>query len=58
MLYYREFVNYGDSTGGGADFHLLTNSGLQSVGIPLPQVTNDFYGNIRPGTTSSVGAAN
>jgi hypothetical protein len=50
------FVNYGDATGAGADFHLGSGSGLVSKGIVLPQVTNDFYGNSR-GATYSVGAA-
>ena len=50
------FVNYGDATGAGADFHLGSGSGLVSAGIVLPQVTNDFYGNSR-GATYSVGAA-
>ena len=50
------FVNYGDATGAGADFHLGSGSGLVSTGIVLPQVTNDFYGNSR-GATYSVGAA-
>jgi hypothetical protein len=51
------FVAYGDSTGGGADFHLGSGSGLIGAGITLPQVTNDFYGNSRPATGYSVGAA-
>jgi hypothetical protein len=50
------FVNYGDSTGGGADFHLRSNSALKSAGVPLSQVTNDFYGNSRQGSGYSVGA--
>jgi len=51
------FVNYGDSTGAGADFHLQASSGLEGAGITLPQVTDDFYGNIRPAAGYSVGAA-
>ncbi len=51
------FVNYGDSTGAGADFHLQSSSGLKGAGITLPQVTNDFYGTSRPTTGYSVGAA-
>jgi hypothetical protein len=51
------FVNYGDSTGAGADFHLQSGSGLIGTGITLPQVTNDFYGNSRPAVGYSVGAA-
>ena len=50
------FVNYGDSTGGGADFHLRSNSALKSAGVPLSQVTNDFYGNSRQESGYSVGA--
>ena len=51
------FVNYGDATAAGADFHLQPTSGLVGVGISLPLVTNDFYGSIRPATGYSVGAA-
>jgi Right handed beta helix region/Protein of unknown function (DUF1565) len=51
------FVNYGDSTGAGADFHLQQNSSLKGAGVTLPQVTNDFYGNTRGTTAYSVGAA-
>ncbi len=51
------FVNYGDATGAGADFHLASGSGLLGAGIVLPQVTNDFYGNSRGTTGYSVGAA-
>jgi hypothetical protein len=51
------FVNYGDSTGAGADFHLQPNSPLKGAAIALPQVTNDFYGNSRGTTAYSVGAA-
>jgi len=51
------FVNYGDSTGAGADFHLQANSPLKSAGVTLPQVTDDFYGNSRGTTAYSVGAA-
>jgi hypothetical protein len=51
------FVAYGDSTGGGADFHLGSGSGLIGAGITLPQVTNDYYGDSRPATGYSVGAA-
>jgi hypothetical protein len=50
------FVNYGDSTGGGADFHLQSGSPLEGVGIILPQVTNDYYGTSRGTTAYSVGA--
>jgi hypothetical protein len=51
------FVNYGDATGAGADFHLASGSSLLSAGIVLPQVSNDFYGNSRGTTAYSVGAA-
>jgi hypothetical protein len=51
------FVNYGDATAAGADFHLQATSGLVGVGIVLPQVLNDFYGTLRPATGYSVGAA-
>jgi hypothetical protein len=51
------FVNYGDATGGGADFHLSSGSGLLGAGIVLPQVTNDYYGNSRGTTSFSVGSA-
>jgi hypothetical protein len=51
------FVNNGDSTGAGADLHLQPDSGLKGAGVPLPQVTDDFYGNVRGTTENSVGAA-
>jgi hypothetical protein len=51
------FVNYGDSTGARADLHLQSNSGLKGAGVPLPQVADDFYGNVRGTTGYSVGAA-
>jgi Right handed beta helix region len=51
------FVNNGDSTAAGADLHLQPNSGLKGAGVPLPQVTDDFYGNARGTTVYSVGAA-
>ena len=50
------FVNYGDSTGGGADFHLQAGSPLLGAGVILPQVTNDYYGTSRGTTAYSVGA--
>jgi hypothetical protein len=50
------FVKYGDATAAGADFHLQSTSKLIGAGVPLPLVTNDFYGNSR-GATNSVGAA-
>jgi hypothetical protein len=51
------FVNYGDATGAGADFHLQPASGLKSAGVTLPTVTDDFYGTSRVGSAYSVGAA-
>jgi hypothetical protein len=51
------FVSYGDSTGGGADLHLRSDSGLKGAGVPLPHVSNDYYGNSRGTTAYSVGAA-
>jgi hypothetical protein len=51
------FVNYGDATAAGADSRLQPTSGLIGAGVVLPQVTNDFYGNLRPATGYSVGAA-
>jgi len=50
------FVNYGDSTGAGADFHLQSSSSLKGAGVTLPQITNDFYGNSRT-SGYSIGAA-
>jgi Right handed beta helix region/Protein of unknown function (DUF1565) len=52
-----KFVNYGDSTGAGADFHLQPSSGLRSAGVTIPTVTDDFYGTSRVGAAYSVGAA-
>jgi len=51
------FVNYGDATGAGADFHLQPASGLKGAGVTLPTVTDDFYGTSRVGSAYSVGAA-
>jgi Right handed beta helix region len=51
------FANYGDSTGAGADFHLLPRSPLRSAGVPLPQITSDYYGTNRTGSSYSVGAS-
>jgi len=50
-------ANRGDATAAGADFHLQPTSGLIGAGVVLPQVTNDFYDNLRPATGYSVGAA-
>jgi len=51
------FVNYGDSTSAGADFHLQPSSGLKGAGVTIPTVTDDFYGTSRVGSAYSVGAA-
>jgi len=51
------FVNYGDSTAAGADFHLQAGSALKGAGITLRQVTNDFYGTSRGTSGYSIGAA-
>jgi hypothetical protein len=51
------FVNYGDATGAGADFHLQATSRLVGAGVVLPQVTDDFYGSRRGATGYSVGSA-
>jgi Right handed beta helix region len=51
------FVNFGDPTGAGADYHLKSASPLKGTGITLPQVTNDFYGVSRPAGAYSIGAA-
>ena len=51
------FVNYGDSTAAGADFHLQPGSPLKGAGVTLPQVTNDYYGNSRGTSGYSIGAA-
>ena len=51
------FVNYGDSTAAGADFHLQPGSPLKGAGVTLPQVTNDYYGTSRGTSGYSIGAA-
>jgi hypothetical protein len=51
------FVNYGDSTGAGADFHLQAGSPLKGAGTTLTAVVNDYYGTIRVGAAYSIGAA-
>jgi hypothetical protein len=51
------FVNYGDSTGGGGDFHLQSGSPLKGTGTTISTVTNDYYGTSRVGSAYSVGAA-
>ena len=51
------FVNYGDATGAGADFHLQAGSPLKGAGTTLTAVVNDFYGTSRVGAAYSIGAA-
>jgi hypothetical protein len=51
------FVNYGDSTGGGGDFHLQSGSPLKGTGTTISTVTNDYYGTSRVGSAYSIGAA-
>jgi hypothetical protein len=51
------FVNYGDSTGAGGDFHLQSGSPLKGAGTTISTVTNDYYGTSRVGAAYSVGAA-
>jgi hypothetical protein len=51
------FVNYGDATAAGADFHLQPGSPLKAAGITLPEVTNDYYGSSRGASGYSIGAA-
>jgi hypothetical protein len=51
------FVNYGDATGAGADFHLQAGSPLKGAGTTLTEVVNDFYGTSRVGAAYSIGAA-
>jgi hypothetical protein len=51
------FVNAGDSTGGGADYHLQAGSPIKDNGVTLPQVINDYDGKARPiGAGYSIGA--
>ncbi|MGH7905941.1 MAG: hypothetical protein ACREP6_04880, partial [Candidatus Binataceae bacterium] len=50
------FVNSGDSTCSGADYHLQSNSPCESVGVTLPDVTNDYDGVSRPSGSYSEGA--
>jgi hypothetical protein len=52
------FVNDGDSTAGGADFHLQPGSPLKSAGVTLQQITNDYYGNSRGTSGYSIGVPN
>ncbi len=51
------FVNYGDATGAGADFHLQASSPLKGAGTTLTAVVNDYYGTSRVGAAYSIGAA-
>ena len=51
------FVNYGDATGAGADFHLQASSPLKGAGTTLTEVVNDYYGTSRVGAAYSIGAA-
>ena len=50
------FVNYGDSTGAGGDFHLLPGSPLKGAGTTISNVTDDYYGTSRVGAAYSIGA--
>jgi hypothetical protein len=51
------FVNSGDATGAGANYHLQAGSPVKDNGVTLPQVTNDYDGTIRPiGPGYSIGA--
>jgi len=52
-----KFVNYGDATGAGADFHLQSTSPVIADGTTLSTVTNDYDGIARPaGSGYSLGA--
>jgi Bacterial Ig domain/Protein of unknown function (DUF1565) len=51
------FVNYGDATASGADFHLQAGSPLKGAGTTLTEVVNDYYGTSRVGAAYSIGAA-
>ncbi len=51
------FVNAGDSTGVGADYHLQAESPIKESGLILPEVSNDYDGKPRPiGRGYSIGA--
>jgi len=51
------FVNYGDSTGAGADYHLQSTSTIKDDGITLSNVLNDYSGTPRPmGPGYAIGA--
>jgi len=51
------FVNAGDPTGAGADYHLQSTSPVKDNGITLTGVVNDYNGTARPiGAGYSLGA--
>jgi hypothetical protein len=51
------FVNYGDSTGAGADYHLQSSSPIKDDGTTLSNVPNDYDGTLRPiGPGYAIGA--
>jgi len=51
------FVNAGDSTGSGADYHLQSGSPIKDNGVTLSQVPVDYDGTPRPlGAGYSIGA--
>jgi hypothetical protein len=51
------FVNPGDSTGNGADYHLQSSSPLKDDGVTLSQVANDYDATPRPlGSAYSIGS--
>jgi hypothetical protein len=50
------FVNPGDSTGDGADYHLQPSSPLIAAGVTLPQVIDDHDGVARAPGAYSIGA--
>lgn len=51
------FVNYGDATGLGADYHLQSSSPVKDSGVTLSAVINDYNGIARPtGAGYSMGA--
>ena len=51
------FVNAGDPTGAGADYHLQSTSPVKDNGVALTGVVNDYDGTARPiGAGYSLGA--
>ena len=51
------FVNDGESTGSGADYHLQATSPIRDLGVTLGGVPNDYDRNRRPlGAGYSIGA--